>query len=93
MTQLAKGCVMLMCPDLPIHLNTTTWALHLNPPARGLRSNKQTVSSFVMGFKYAARYRTMCVLEALKANCSWWEICLSGAEVTNLGKFGDRYGS
>jgi hypothetical protein len=140
MTLLAKGCVMLMCPDLPIHLNTTTWALHLNPPARGLKSNKQTVSSFVMGFKYAARYRTllldavscgvqvvgamtmrrqglqrlatsparacvvlpgnvmiqethMCVLEALKANCSWWEICLSGAEVTNLGKFRDRYGS
>ena len=35
----------------------------------------------------------MCVLEALKANCSWWERCLLGAEVANLGKFGDRYGS
>jgi hypothetical protein len=59
MTLLVKGRVMLMCPDLPIHLNTTTWALHLNPPAGGLGSNRQTVSSFVMDFKYAARYQTL----------------------------------
>jgi hypothetical protein len=121
----------------PKHLNTTTWALRLNLPVDVLRSNKQIVTSFTMGFRYAARCRTVllnavschvqvlgamttqrlglqrpasspirpctglrikdmvqethiCVLKALKANCSWWKRGLRGVGVANLGKFGDR---
>jgi hypothetical protein len=49
------SCVVIS----PKHLNTTTWALRLNPPVDDLRSNRQTVATFTMGFRYAACCRTV----------------------------------
>ena len=58
MTLLVKGYGMLRVVTSPVQLNTTTWALRLNPPAASLISNKQFVTSFVMGFRDAAQCRT-----------------------------------
>jgi hypothetical protein len=67
MTLLAKLGGMLMCRDLPKHLNTTTSALRLSPPAAKLISNKQLLSSSTIDLRYAARCRTV-LLDAV--SCS-----------------------
>jgi hypothetical protein len=36
--KLANVYGMLLCRDLPMHLDTTTWALRLSPPVADLKS-------------------------------------------------------